>query len=104
TRATRSRSLPQPTARTDDLLATARALLERARPLVAARGLTLVGVAVGGLADDRPVQLPLPFGPHDPAAPDAAIDGVRAAFGTAAVTRAVLLGRDQAEVPRLPDR
>ena len=35
---------------------------------------------------------------------DAAIDGVRERFGTAAITRAVLLGRDEGfSMPGLPD-
>jgi DNA polymerase-4 len=69
TRATRSRSLPQATDRTEDLLATARALLANAQPLIDERGITLVGVAIGNLTDDPPMQLPLPFGRADTSAP-----------------------------------
>jgi DNA polymerase-4 len=68
------------------------------------RGLTLVGIAVGNLADDGAVQLTLPFEPRDARALDAALDQVRDRFGTAAVTRAALVGRDPGiTVPLLPD-
>ena len=103
TRATRSRSLPQATDRTEDLLATARALLAKAQPLIDERGITLVGVAIGNLADGPPVQLPLPFGRADASALDTAVDRVRDTYGKAAVTRTVLLGARDLEVPRLPD-
>jgi len=50
------------------------------------------------------VQLELPFERHDGAALDAALDDVRDRFGSSAVTRAVLLGRDQGiSMPLLPD-
>ena len=50
------------------------------------------------------MQLVLPFDSHSGDALDAALDDVRERFGTAAVTRAVLLGRDQGfSVPMLPD-
>ena len=96
--------LPQATAQTQPILATARALLD------------------GGHADDR---APGPHaGRHGAAQPrrrrrrparaavrpatrhalDAALDDVRDRFGSAAITRAVLLGRDQGlSVPLLPD-
>ncbi|MGI8936914.1 MAG: hypothetical protein ACR2JF_01630 [Iamia sp.] len=60
TRATRSRTFPQATAHTSTILAALRALLAGAAPLVEERGLTLLGVAVSNLADDRPVQLTPP--------------------------------------------
>jgi DNA polymerase-4 len=103
-RATRSHTLPEATAQTATILAAARALLAQARPLIEQQGLTLVGVAVTNLADDRPVQLVLPFDRASGSALDAALDGVRDRFGTTAVTRAVLLGRDPGlTVPMLPD-
>jgi DNA polymerase-4 len=103
-RATRSRTLPQATAQTDTILAAVRGLLAAAMPTIARRGLTLVGIAVGNLCDDRAVQLVLPFDRRNRAALDAALDEVRERFGSAAVTRAVLLGRDQGmTVPMLPD-
>jgi DNA polymerase IV len=104
TRATRSHTLPRPTAHTQTILATARWLLATARPLIERRGLTLVGVAVANLDDDRALQLMLPLDAHWGSALDAALDEVRRRFGTAAVTRAVLLGRDLGPtVPLLPD-
>ena len=46
----------------------------------------------------------LPIDPYDGEALDAALDAVRARFGTAAITRAVLLGRDPGiSMPLLPD-
>ncbi|MDT7589514.1 MAG: polymerase [Pseudonocardiales bacterium] len=103
TRATRSHTMAGATAQTDAILGAVRALYAAARPLVEQRGLTLIGIAVGNLDDDGAVQLALPFdGP--PMALDIALDHVRERFGSAAVTRGVLLGRDQGlEMPRLPD-
>ncbi|MBO0849316.1 MAG: DNA polymerase IV [Pseudonocardia sp.] len=102
-RVTRSHTLAGATAHTDTVLATARALLSVATPLIEQRGLTLVGIAVGNLDDEETAQLTLPFdGP--PMALDLALDHVRNRFGASAVTRGVLLGRDQGyEMPRLPD-
>jgi DNA polymerase-4 len=104
TRATRSRTLPYATAHTAMILAAARDLLAAAAPMIERRGITLVGIAVSNLDDDGAVQLALPFDRHSRGDIDAAIDAVRARFGTTAITRAVLLGRDQGlEVPLLPD-
>jgi DNA polymerase IV len=103
-RATRSHTLPQATAQTRAVLATVRELLAAARPMVERRGLTLVGVAVGNLGDDHTVQLPLPFPRRSASALDVAVDAVRERFGSNAITRAVLLGRDQGlTIPLLPD-
>lgn len=103
-RATRSHTLPRPTAHTHTILVTARGLLATAMPLIERRGLTLVGVAVANLENAGGVQLLLPFDPHDDWALDDALDDVRGRFGHAAVTRAVLLGRDEGPaVPLLPD-
>src|SRR5687767_4498627 len=57
TRATRSHTLPWPTADTHLILMTARGLLAAATPLIERQGLTLVGVAVGNLENDTPLQL-----------------------------------------------
>ncbi|HSS08668.1 MAG TPA: DNA polymerase IV [Acidimicrobiales bacterium] len=103
-RATRSHTLLWATAQTPTILGTVRALLLTAAPMIQRNGLTLVGVAVGNLDDDDAVQLTLPFGLHRAAALDAAVDEVRDRFGSAALTRAVLLGRDPGiSVPLLPD-
>ena len=72
--------------------------------MIERRGLTLVGIAVGNLDDHGAVQLPLPFDRYAGGALDVALDGVRERFGSASVTRAVLLGREQGlSVPLLPD-
>ena len=49
------------TAHTQTILATARGLLATAMPLIERQGLTLLGIALGNLDDDRAVQLALPF-------------------------------------------
>ncbi len=103
-RATRSHTLSQATAQTETILATARELLRAALPMIESQGLTLVGVALANLDDDDAIQLTLPFDRHRATALDAALDNVRDRFGSAAVTRAVLLGRDPGlSVPLLPD-
>ncbi len=103
-RATRSHTLARPTSGTEAVLAAVRALLAKAAPLIAERGITLVGIAVGNLDDDSVVQLELPFDEGGAGALDAALDSVHERFGSAAVTRAVLLGRDPGPtVPLLPD-
>jgi DNA polymerase-4 len=103
-RATRSVTLPLPTAHTHTILVTARWLLARAQPEIEHRGLTLVGVAVTNLENQALVQLVLPLDPHAGGSLDAAVDEVRERFGSKAVVRAVLLGRDPGiVVPLLPD-
>ncbi len=104
TRATRSHTLPRSTAQTLAILATARALLAAAQPEIEARGLTLVGISVTNLESDAAVQLVLPFADDGQDAVDSAVDAVRNRFGTAAITRGVLVGRDGGfEMPHLPD-
>jgi DNA polymerase-4 len=103
-RASRSHTLPRPTAHTETILATVRWLYASALPLVERRGLTLVGVAVGNVEDDATLQLTLPLDRHSGSALDAALDEIRARYGTPAITRAVLLGQDPGLlVPLLPD-
>ena len=104
TRATRSHTLPEATAQTQTILATARGLLAAASPMIRRQGLTLIGVALANLHDDDAIQLALPFDRDRAGALDATLDDLRDRFGSAVVTRAVLLGRDQGEpVPLLPD-
>jgi DNA polymerase-4 len=101
-RATRSHTLPEATAHTAAILATARGLLAAAMPEIERRGLTLVGVSLTGLEDGHAIQLALPLDPRG--ALDATLDDLRDRFGSEAITRAVLLGRDKGiSVPLLPD-
>ncbi len=104
-RATRSHTLPYATCSTHTILATARRLVAAAAPLIAERGLTLVGFAVSEIDRDGAEQLMLPFTTRtEPAAVDAAVDQVRRRYGKSALTRGVLVGRDPGlEVPHLPD-
>jgi len=104
TRATRSHTLLWPTAHTRTILTTVRGLLAMAMPLIERQGLTLVGVAVGNLQNDDAIQLALPLDRQHGGALDAALDEVRNRFGSAAIIRAVLLGRDHGpSMPMLPD-
>jgi DNA polymerase-4 len=103
-RATRSHSLVRSTAQTHTVLATARGLLAASMPMIEHRGLTMIGVAVANLDDDSAIQLELPFDRSLGVALDEALDDLRVRFGSNAVTRAVLLGRDHGPtVPMLPD-
>jgi DNA polymerase-4 len=102
TRATRSHTMAGATARTEAVLVTARGLLAEARPTIERQGLTLLGISVANLENEDAVQLTLPF--DRSWSLDAVLDEVRDRFGSAAVTRAVLLGRDPGlTVPLLPD-
>ena len=103
-RATRSFTLDEATAETRIVLDTSRALLATAGPLIDRQGLTLIGVAVANLENDAPRQLHLPFDDCGGPSLDLAVDEIRARFGLAAITRAVLLGRSPGlSVPLLPD-
>jgi DNA polymerase-4 len=103
TRATRSHTMGEATAQTPTILATARALLTTAIPMIQERGITLLGVSLSGL-DDGATQLEMPVDGHSPSALDATIDDVRNRFGSAAITRAGQLGRDNGPtVPLLED-
>ena len=104
TRATRSLTLAQATAETRALLGAARELLAAAMPLIREHGITLIGISLTNLEDDGAVQLALPVDRARALALDAAVDDVRDKFGSAAITRAVLLGRDPGiEMPLLPN-
>ncbi|SPM29855.1 DNA polymerase IV [Mycobacterium terramassiliense] len=104
-RATRSHTLPWATSSTQPILAAARRLVASAAPLIAERGLTLVGFAVSGIDRSGAQQLMLPFGTDaGRLAVDEAIDRVRRRYGKSALTPAVLVGRDPGfEMPHLPD-
>ncbi len=103
-RATRSRTLLRATVQTQTVLDVARQLLDEAQPMIADRGLTLVGISVSNLGRNEDIQLELPFDEPDQASLDAAVDAVRDRFGSASISRAVLVGKDPGFVmPMLPD-
>jgi DNA polymerase IV len=103
-RATRSHTLPRPTAQTQPILDAARELLTTATPIIEQRGLTLVGIAVSNLDSHGVEQLELPFDRHSGGDLDAALDTVRNRFGSSVITRAALLSRGEGlTVPLLPD-
>ena len=103
-RATRSHTLAEATDRTSTILATARGLLAAAMPTIEREGITLVGISLTNLGSGDAVQLALPSENQRAGALDAALDDVRERFGSAAITRAVLLNRDQGvSMPLLPD-
>jgi DNA polymerase-4 len=102
TRATRSHTLNEATAHTQTILVTARELLVAALPMIEQQGITLVGISLGNLENDDAIQLALPLDRQR--ALDATLDDVRDRFGSTAITRAVLVGRDPGiDVPLLPD-
>lgn len=85
------------------ILAAARSLLASATPLIQRQGLTLVGISLTNLEDVDRIQLTLTED-WRPDALDAALDEARDRYGSAAVTRAVLVGRDPGiSMPLLPD-
>jgi DNA polymerase-4 len=102
TRATRSHTMPESTASTTTILAVANALLTISAPEIERRGLTLIGIALTNLSDEGARQLTLPF---DLARElDMTLDSIRERFGSNAITRGVLVGRDPGPwVPLLPD-
>ena len=101
-RVTRSHTMAEASDRTQTILQTARGLLAAAMPLIERRGITLLGVSLGSLEDNRAVQLALRV--ERGSAIDAAVDDVRERFGPKIITRAVLVGREQRpSVPLLED-
>jgi DNA polymerase-4 len=84
-RATRSRTLPHPTAGTGAILAAGRALLAASRAMIERRGITLLGITVANLSTEA--QLELPLEPQVNPALDLAIDEIRERFGTDAIRR-----------------
>jgi DNA polymerase-4 len=101
-RATRSFTLREATDRTHTILQTANGLLRVSMPMIERRGLTLIGIALTNLYDRGAVQLMLPFDRERDL--DAVVDSVRDRFGSKAITRGALVGRDPGVwVPLLPD-
>jgi DNA polymerase IV len=104
TRATRSHTLPRPTAQTHAILTVSRALLASATPAIERGGLTLVGISVANLENDVPRQLVLPLDPRCSEPLDEALDAIHDRFGSASVTRGVLVGCNPGfSMPLLPD-
>ena len=107
-RATRSHTLPKATSSTEPVLAAARDLVTAAGPLIAERGLTMIGFSVANIDHSGAQQLELPFDGTPRCGLDLeldrAVDLVRRRYGTGALTRGVLLGRHPGlEMPHLPD-
>jgi DNA polymerase-4 len=104
TRATRSHTVAESTARTPTILAVARGLLAAAMPTIEKQGITLLGIALSNLDDDSAIQLAFPFDQVRATALDEVLDAIRERFGSDAITRAVLIGRrPHITVPLLPD-
>ncbi len=101
TKATRSRTLRSPTDRTAVLLALAQGLLVSALPVIAERGVTLIGISLSQLARADSQQPELPIDWDDGARLDTVLDSVRDRFGAASVARAAQLGRDPGWSPPL---
>jgi DNA polymerase-4 len=104
TRATRSHSLPDATSATAVVHTAASAILDAAWPLVEDRGISLLGLSVGNLADHDAVQLVLPFERRDEERIDTVVDAVRERFGRTALQRATTMRGDPGiQLPMLPD-
>jgi DNA polymerase-4 len=104
TRATRSHTLPGPTADTAAILIALQRLLHDAAGLIREQGITLIGISLANLDNADAIQLELPFDRRDTRSLDSALDQVRDRYGTSSITRGVLLGTDQGQtVPLLPD-
>ena len=72
-------------------------------PKIREDGITLIGISLTNLEDEGAIQLALPVDRVRTRALDAAVDDVRERFGSGAITRAVLLGRESGlEMPLLP--
>ena len=104
TKATRSRTLLSATDRTAVLLGVARGLLAVAKPEIAERGITLIGVSLSQLARADSLQPELPIDWDDGVRLDTVLDAVRDRFGAASVARATQLGHDPGwSTPLLPE-
>ncbi|MFJ5000056.1 DNA polymerase IV [Microbacterium sp. NPDC088619] len=103
-KATRSRTLGSATDRTAILLTVARTLLAAARPEIADRGITLIGLSLSHLDQADRVQPELPIDWGDEERLDAVLDTLRDRFGTTSVSRAAQMGRDPGwSSPILPE-
>ena len=92
-RATRSHTMAEATTRTETLLGVARGLLAASVGLIAARGLTLIGLALSNFCDVAAVQLALPL--DRSGSLDEALDAVRERFGSGSLRRGSAVGREE---------
>lgn len=107
-KATRSHTFAAPTDHTEVLLTAVQRLLAAEEHDIADRGITLIGVSLSRLSRAGAVQDELPLDwndrPRVDGKLDVVLDAVRDRFGSDAVTRAALLGRDPGlSAPRLPE-
>ncbi len=105
-RAIRSRTLPARTNATDRIQDVAIDLLAEQMPVIAERGLTLLGLSVGNLvnAAESTEQLEFSLDGRNRDALDDTLDNLHQKFGSSSVLRASLLGRDPGfQAPMLPD-
>lgn len=109
-RASRARTLPFPTDRTETILAAVEELFEASRGEIGEKELTLISVSLGNLERADTVQMELPLAGEGEAAGrdssnlDQALDAVRKKFGEGAVKRASMIDADQGvAAPTLPD-
>jgi DNA polymerase IV len=101
-RATRSHTMAEATTRTATLLRVARGLLAASGAVIEKRGLTLLGIALTNLCNQDAIQLALPF--DRTVGLDRTLDELRERFGSGAISRGALLGRESEPwVPLLPD-
>ncbi len=94
TRASRSRTLAQPTAGSDAVTGVVRRLLADARPEIDRRGLTLLGLTLSNLDGEDTGQLALPLDDGRREL-EATLDQVSERFGKDKMTRARLLDQDR---------
>jgi DNA polymerase-4 len=72
--------------------------------MIRSQGITLIGVTLANLENAGAVQLSLPLDGLPASGLDAALDNIRDRYGSTAITRAVLVGREEdLSVPLLPD-
>jgi DNA polymerase-4 len=95
TRATRSKTIPNPTSQSSILLETARELLNEMMPTIREKGITLLGVSFDNLDDGVQLELGFDAVNKEVTEIDKTVDAVREKFGSAAITRGVLIGQDE---------